>query len=510
MAHAPHWLKMFLGRTSLHRHTFVVLHDLTFFPFYFDLTFTVFFLSSVLMHPEHYTDLDNLHTVENNLLHSAKGSNDAYDVTHSLTGYEPNDTVVNELVNSQGSFSYITPSSDLDVDDTTLGKLLTEAHREYADYRSPEGVSVSQSSLSVVFDRTGKPVGERNIDQSIGFGVTRNTYSAHSKFSENTQAEKMVDRTGKPEERDSSNAQIRTLFEEQRQMIIAEYRGKVDHHELQAAHAEEERRILREELWRKARAVTSEKTGITGPFSYGLTQASYLQLSVRAFAAQKFGQTRCGGVHRSSGGNHPALRQLLSHSNPVVEYTSPPPAALAAPALVLEYIALAPAVSYTAPAPPTMTVAGRRLELQQQCPQFGFGSICVVWRTIEVHVTGTHDDGYWCRHEARRHSRCAATAPIQVHCMKYVSPAPAVSTASPALTVFAAPSLVVEYISPASAVSYFAPAPAGYAAPAPVVEYIGPVQTVSYSAPASVVEHISPSRAVYGAPALVVKYISPR
>ena len=79
-----------------------------------------------------------------------KGSNDAFDVHTSLTGYEPNDTVVNELVNSQGSFSYITPSSDLDIDDTTLGKLLTEAHREYADYRSPEGVSVSQSSLSVV------------------------------------------------------------------------------------------------------------------------------------------------------------------------------------------------------------------------------------------------------------------------------------------------------------------------------------------------------------------------
>ena len=131
--------------------------------------------------------------------------------------------VFNELGNSQGSFSYVTPSSDLDIDDTTLGKLLTEAHREYADYRSPEGVSVSQSSLSVVFDRTGKPVGERNVDQSIGFGVTRNTYSAHSKFSENTQAEKMVDGTGKPLGESSSNAQIRTLLDEQRQMIIAEY-----------------------------------------------------------------------------------------------------------------------------------------------------------------------------------------------------------------------------------------------------------------------------------------------
>ena len=69
-------------------------------------------------------------------------------------------------------------------------------------------------------------MGERDVDQSIGFGVTRNTYSAHSKFSENTQAEKVVDRSGKPEERNSSNAQIRTLLEEQRQMILAEYREK--------------------------------------------------------------------------------------------------------------------------------------------------------------------------------------------------------------------------------------------------------------------------------------------
>ena len=94
-------------------------------------------------------------------------------------------------------------------------------------------------------------MGERDVDQSIGFGVTRNTYSAHSKFSENTQAEKVVDRTGKPDERNGSNAQIRTLLDEQRQMIIAEYCEKIGHHELQAAHAEEERRILREELWRQ-------------------------------------------------------------------------------------------------------------------------------------------------------------------------------------------------------------------------------------------------------------------
>ena len=141
-------------------------------------------------------------------------------------------------------------STDQDVDDPTLGKLLTEAHREHADYRSPEGVSVSQSSLSVVFDGAGKPAAERDVDQSVGFGATSNTYSAHSKFSENIQTEKVVDRSGKPVGGSSSNAQIRTLLDEQRRMIIAEYYEKIGHHELHATHAEE-RPILQEELWRQ-------------------------------------------------------------------------------------------------------------------------------------------------------------------------------------------------------------------------------------------------------------------
>ena len=105
------------------------------------------------------------------------------------------------------------------------------------------------------------------VDQSIGFGVTRNTYSAHSKFSENTQTEEMVDGSGKPDERDSSNAQIRTLLEEQRQTINTEYREKVSYHELQAAHAEEERRLLQGQLWqqklkfREARQQKSYRNG---------------------------------------------------------------------------------------------------------------------------------------------------------------------------------------------------------------------------------------------------------
>ena len=44
------------------------------------------------------------------------------------------------------------------MDDVTLGKLLAEVHRDYADYRCLEGVCVSPSSMSVTSDRTGKPV----------------------------------------------------------------------------------------------------------------------------------------------------------------------------------------------------------------------------------------------------------------------------------------------------------------------------------------------------------------
>ena len=62
-------------------------------------------------------------------------------------------------------------------------------------------MSVSQSSSSDVFDGTGKPAVERNVDQSVGFGVTRNAYSAHNQFSAITQAEEMVDRTVNPWEK---------------------------------------------------------------------------------------------------------------------------------------------------------------------------------------------------------------------------------------------------------------------------------------------------------------------
>ena len=213
-----------------------------------------------------------------------------------INGTELNDTVPTKFTDFQDPLVHFTASSDQDVDDVTLGKLLAEVHREYADYRRPEGVCVSPSSMSVMVDRTGKPVEKSDIDQfcfsvrnmysahnqfpaitqtermvdrtgkpveksdidQFCFSV-RNMYSAHNQFPAITQTERMVDRTGKPveeitriaEERESSSAQIRTLFNEQRRTIIAECCEKVSHHELQAARAEQERKILQEELWRQ-------------------------------------------------------------------------------------------------------------------------------------------------------------------------------------------------------------------------------------------------------------------
>ena len=81
--------------------------------------------------------------------------------------------------------------------------------------------------------------------------------SAQSQFPLVTQPKRMINQTGGSveeriaEERESSNAQIRTMLNEQRRTIIAEYDEKVLHHELLAAQAEQNRRILQEELLRQ-------------------------------------------------------------------------------------------------------------------------------------------------------------------------------------------------------------------------------------------------------------------
>ena len=57
VSHAPHGSRC-SSLTSSHPHTWASLLDLAFLPFYFDLTFTVLFHFSVLMHPEQHTELD--------------------------------------------------------------------------------------------------------------------------------------------------------------------------------------------------------------------------------------------------------------------------------------------------------------------------------------------------------------------------------------------------------------------------------------------------------------------
>ena len=110
--------------------------------------------------------------------------------------------------------------------------------------------------LAVVVDRTGKPVEVRSNSDQFSCDI-RNMKSAQNQFPLDTQPKRMINQTGRSveeriaEERESSNAQIRTMLDEQRRTIIAEYGEKVLHHELLAAQAEQNRRILQEELLRQ-------------------------------------------------------------------------------------------------------------------------------------------------------------------------------------------------------------------------------------------------------------------
>ena len=110
--------------------------------------------------------------------------------------------------------------------------------------------------LAVVVDRTRQPVEVRSNSDHFSCSV-RNLKSAQSQFPFVTQPKRMINQTGRSveeriaEERESSNAQIRTMLDEQRRTIIAECNEKVLHHELLAAQAEQNRRILQEELLRQ-------------------------------------------------------------------------------------------------------------------------------------------------------------------------------------------------------------------------------------------------------------------
>ena len=102
-------------------------------------------------------------------------------------------------------------------------------------------------------DRTGKPAEVRSNSDHFSCDI-RNVKSAQSQFPLVTQPKRMINQTGGfveeriAEERESSNAQIRTMLDEQRRTIIAEYGEEVLHHEFLATQAEQNRRILQEDL----------------------------------------------------------------------------------------------------------------------------------------------------------------------------------------------------------------------------------------------------------------------
>ena len=143
---------------------------------------------------------------------------DSTDEFSLSTGHEPKDhdfyeTSVEpyvQLLDLPPLFSNKVSSADPDYDDATLEDMLHQVHRAQAYHSLREDLSVSLSSWSMS-DRTGRLVG---------------------------------DRSGRPGEHRNSEAQIRTLLDEQKEQILAECQVRISQHEFQAAQPEEEQRLL--------------------------------------------------------------------------------------------------------------------------------------------------------------------------------------------------------------------------------------------------------------------------
>ena len=183
-------------------------------------------------------------SIEDPLCNSSLVSMVTLDFVTPLTGYEPKDMELTDADEPN-----LATSSDIyfqnALDDTASFSNVPDVDdNELAEF------------LAVVVDRTGKLVEVRSNNDQFSCDI-RNLKSAQNQFPLVTQPKRMISQTGVSvqeriaEERESSNAQIRTMLDEQRRTIIAEYGGKVLHHELLAAQAEQNRRILQEELLRQ-------------------------------------------------------------------------------------------------------------------------------------------------------------------------------------------------------------------------------------------------------------------
>ena len=188
--------------------------------------------------------------MEDPLCDSSFGSMVTMDYVSPDTGYEPKDmelSDINERNLATSSDVYFQNTLD---DVASFPNVPDVDDDELAEY------------LAVVVDRTGQPVEVRSNSDQFSCDI-RNLKSAQSQFLLVTQPKRMISQTGRSveeritEERESSNAQIRTMLDEQRRTIIAEYGEKVLHHELFAAQAEKDRRILREKLLRQQQDFTA-------------------------------------------------------------------------------------------------------------------------------------------------------------------------------------------------------------------------------------------------------------
>ena len=197
------------------------------------MSFSVYFF-----HSELYSELDNPIVMENPCYSANKESEDAYDVSTSHTGYEPNLLTFGELNDSSVPFSFMISSSDQDMDDVTLGKLLTEAHRGQADYCEPEGMPVSLSS-SVVFDGSGQPDGEMSTDQGNLTSETARTHrsglymkSRDKRLSRNIEKKSVIMNSNQLTQKKSADSYENKLWRQKLEFREADQQGLAEMEEL--------------------------------------------------------------------------------------------------------------------------------------------------------------------------------------------------------------------------------------------------------------------------------------
>ena len=123
--------------------------------FLFDSTYSTLYFSAFLLSVPFFHLSDDQQPelykkdMENPVRLRYQRCEDTYDFLYLRTGYEPKAHDFDELQNSSVPLSFKIPVADQDVDDLTLGKMLTEAYRAQVDYFVQGGVSVSQSVVVV-------------------------------------------------------------------------------------------------------------------------------------------------------------------------------------------------------------------------------------------------------------------------------------------------------------------------------------------------------------------------